>query len=204
MNIKYLEHRWQHKIGQVKNKKSLKKQKQNRRPPFGVRARCSGWDVRKVRLYVKAAAVTPYLLSSANMAGDVESLESCLSKFLSKKFFWAEVDETRSVWVVRLNSVGARSAGCVHVTSQWEQVSSSCVGQLLSTKGCQTGLFFLLIKLFLFLLNKLFIFLDGNNKWFCSRRPWLLIQTAAFNSKKQTILGTCPGAVEESTTHLNR
>lgn len=36
---------------------------------------------------MKAAAVTRYLLQNANMAGDGESLESCLSKFLLKLLF---------------------------------------------------------------------------------------------------------------------
>lgn len=63
----------------VKIKKA--QENKNRRPPLGA------WGARKVRLYVKAAAaVTRYLPWNANMAGDGESLESCLSKFPLKNF----------------------------------------------------------------------------------------------------------------------
>lgn len=62
-------------------------QENNQSPVSGNKANAVLWDWRKVRLYVKAAAVTRYLLQNANMAGDGESLESCLSKFLLKLLF---------------------------------------------------------------------------------------------------------------------
>lgn len=62
-------------------------QENNQSPVSGKKANAVLWRLRKVRLYVKAAAVTRCLLQNANMAGDGESLESCLSKFLLKLLF---------------------------------------------------------------------------------------------------------------------
>lgn len=204
-------------------------QENNHSPVSGNKANAVLWHLRKVRLYMKAAAVTRYLLQNANMAGDGESLESCLSKFLLKLLFSRSLTGREAFFRVRHTYRCPKFRVCLHDIVESETVVEliclvlweSVLRQLLATEGLLFPKISYGVWLFIYLLdsswpeNKVCVLQCLENIFFPLPRALIIgsfcrEQRRAFTTtpkfrrymqeQKQTRWeGKCPGAVVETT-----